>query len=744
MTRALDILVTAYAMFIKIMIMLCLKLVSFVFLLLFSLINCSDIILKLNYPIDSFYPYYQVVHKRSSRDAVPIFNNNDLDDKLSMSMFHDNDNSLPLKNFFRMSDHDHPAYLSENTTIIETSISHVCDDHIYDRLYGCSANEHSCHDFLSCVNNIHCPPTIQSHSGLIINLMKHLGMNNCEIDALCPHDKRLQIFIQLLTRWTTSHFTDETNIIIHNVEERNDIDSKNYCNTISELIVEVNNQVEQQCPAYLNTTKIFTDPYYCRSRSTETESFEHSETTSTTTIGPIIITSTLSTSYQSQKQSQVKIRTKQTTNSRIKKLTTTRTITTTKFKEYDDDDLDFINLDKLAGNSTEQSVFVNDHLYYNVSYIVPKLSTSNILNFVRDNDIMGQTFSRIHALSDKHRSAFGMGISFPFPFYGHTINRLLVATGGFLYTGELVHAALIGSTQYIAPFMSNFDTSLGDNESEILHLDNGTHFIITWNKVYLQDQQELGPYTFQVILQDNGNIYFNYNRIPTMKVSEKHHTFRVGLSDAFMLERPALPFHVVRIITLYHKIDIDRNKIQDGTSVVFEMDTSCNTFTDCTSCLANHNNRYNCSWCDDVQRCSDGYDRLRNEWLSAQCHRTALKDYCSVLDYKATESSSNKQHISTESSIFLDDKPQKQSQQQQQAQKLSINKEKKYHRVRTAIFTLIILILVGALIGIAGFYIYAYKHPTSTPGMWLIEHRPQHVIARFKRLSHSNDTSMTC
>ncbi|CAF4520358.1 unnamed protein product, partial [Didymodactylos carnosus] len=109
---------------------------------------------------------------------------------------------------------------------------------------------------------------------------------------------------------------------------------------------------------------------------------------------------------------------------------TTITNSVSKFKEYDDEDLNFISLNRLADNSTQQNVFVNDHLYYNVSYLIPKLLfTSNIINFVRDNDIKGQIFSQIHALSNKHRSAFSMSLSFPFPFYGHTIKKILVATG---------------------------------------------------------------------------------------------------------------------------------------------------------------------------------------------------------------------------------------------------------------------------------------------------------------------------
>jgi hypothetical protein len=58
----------------------------------------------------------------------------------------------------------------------------------------------------------------------------------------------------------------------------------------------------------------------------------------------------------------------------------------------------------------------------------------------------------------------------------------------------------------IAPFMANFDVSIGGNQSEIKYFDNSTHFICTWKNLYLQDQQEAGPFTFQVILQNTGSI----------------------------------------------------------------------------------------------------------------------------------------------------------------------------------------------------------------------------------------------
>jgi len=57
--------------------------------------------------------------------------------------------------------------------------------------------------------------------------------------------------------------------------------------------------------------------------------------------------------------------------------------------------------------------------------------------------------------------------------------------------------------------MANFDVSIGGNQSEIKYFDNGTHFICTWNNLYLQDQQDVGPFTFQTILQNTGLKFFS-------------------------------------------------------------------------------------------------------------------------------------------------------------------------------------------------------------------------------------------
>ena len=91
---------------------------------------------------------------------------------------------------------------------------------------------------------------------------------------------------------------------------------------------------------------------------------------------------------------------------------------------------------------------------------------------------------------------------FPFPFYGHILDRIAVSTGGkreererrerdkeytnvysftcihysfkgFLYTGTFYHSQ-IHLTQFIAPLQANFNPSLNDT-AKILVYSSGNH-----------------------------------------------------------------------------------------------------------------------------------------------------------------------------------------------------------------------------------------------------------------------------
>lgn len=78
-------------------------------------------------------------------------------------------------------------------------------------------------------------------------------------------------------------------------------------------------------------------------------------------------------------------------------------------------------------------------------------------------------------------------LQFQFPFYGHLIENITVATGGFIYTGDYVHSWL-AATQFIAPLMANFDTSLS-NDSFVKYYDNGRlqHHKGCWNCVRVNE-----------------------------------------------------------------------------------------------------------------------------------------------------------------------------------------------------------------------------------------------------------------
>ena len=76
-------------------------------------------------------------------------------------------------------------------------------------------------------------------------------------------------------------------------------------------------------------------------------------------------------------------------------------------------------------------------------------------------------------LSKSYRRAATIPLNFRFPFYGHDVRNITIATGGFLYTGKYVHSWL-AATQYIAPLMANFDTSQ-DPSAKIRYADNGNY-----------------------------------------------------------------------------------------------------------------------------------------------------------------------------------------------------------------------------------------------------------------------------
>ncbi|XP_062331290.1 plexin domain-containing protein 1-like isoform X4 [Osmerus eperlanus] len=211
---------------------------------------------------------------------------------------------------------------------------------------------------------------------------------------------------------------------------------------------------------------------------------------------------------------------------------------------------------------------------------------------------------------------------------------------GFIFTGEITHRMLT-ATQYIAPLMANFDPSFSKN-STVRYMDNGDLFVVQWDKVCLQGLEPDGPFTFQAALYSNGTIVFNYRVVPLPleKINSTEHPVKVGLSDAFMALLPSSQSSDPRRRTIYeyHRVEIDITKIVSGSAFEFTPLSTCLQHTTCDLCLTS-NLTVGCGWCNTLQRCSDGIDRHRQEWLDYNCPEEAKQATCEDYSQGATEGS---------------------------------------------------------------------------------------------------------
>lgn len=172
-----------------------------------------------------------------------------------------------------------------------------------------------------------------------------------------------------------------------------------------------------------------------------------------------------------------------------------------------------------------------EHIYYNMTVTNgdKKAFTNHYMDmkeFLAQKNVTGN--STHDHLQNAYRKAAGVKLKFEFPFYGHKLTNVTIATGGFLYVGDQTHSWL-AATQYIAPLMANFDTM--SNNSLITFGDDGNRFIVEWSNVKLRDDPNgwllafvlncycsllAGPFTFQLSLFSNGDIWFVYKDVSSI------------------------------------------------------------------------------------------------------------------------------------------------------------------------------------------------------------------------------------
>ncbi|XP_040918481.1 plexin domain-containing protein 1-like isoform X2 [Toxotes jaculatrix] len=294
-----------------------------------------------------------------------------------------------------------------------------------------------------------------------------------------------------------------------------------------------------------------------------------------------------------------------------------------------------LTIDPLPDNETR--IVEDSGKYYTWRSFGPEDQRTQEL-WVDMNDLRhGQV--RVHGiLSNSYKQAVRVALSFDFPFYGHYLRQITIATGGFIFTGDITHRMLT-TTQYIAPLMANFDPSYS-KESTVQYLDNGEVFVVQWEQVRLLGKESEGAFTFQAALYKTGAVTFSYRDIPLPldMISSAEHPVKVGLSDAFMVVSSSSQTPDVQRTKIYeyHRVEIDTAKITNYSAVEFTALPTCLQHDSCELCLTS-NQTSGCSWCHVLQRCSDGMDRHRQEWLDYACSEESKDATCE--DYTRDDSS---------------------------------------------------------------------------------------------------------
>uniref|UniRef100_A0A3Q3L0D7 Plexin domain containing 2 n=1 Tax=Mastacembelus armatus TaxID=205130 RepID=A0A3Q3L0D7_9TELE len=368
-------------------------------------------------------------------------------------------------------------------------------------------------------------------------------------------------------------------------------------------------------------------------------------------------------------------------------------------------------------------------------------------------DQMNKEKVKIHGiLSNTHRQAARVNLSFDFPFYGHFLREITVATGGFIYTGDVVHRMLT-ATQYIAPLMANFDPSVSRN-STVIYFDNGTALVVQWDHVHLQDNYNLGSFTFQATLHNTGRIVFAYKEIPieVSQISSVNHPVKVGLSDAFVVVHKIqqIPNVKRRTIYEYHRVELTKTKITNSTAVEMMPLPTCLQFTSCSTCISSQIN-FNCSWCHRLNRCSSGFDRHRQDWVDNSCRDETKDKICDITDTtylypftttivakttsRSKEATAGRDMLSTSlppTSVPTEGKVENKAGTRPQSDS-AVGRMQDTPPLHTGLILGILLVMLVMVAGVL-VTVYVYHYPTSAASIFLIERRPSRWPAmKFRR-----------
>eukprot|EP00096_Caligus_rogercresseyi_P003364 TRINITY_DN1626_c0_g2_i1.p1 TRINITY_DN1626_c0_g2~~TRINITY_DN1626_c0_g2_i1.p1 ORF type:complete len:477 (+),score=135.36 TRINITY_DN1626_c0_g2_i1:123-1553(+) len=375
----------------------------------------------------------------------------------------------------------------------------------------------------------------------------------------------------------------------------------------------------------------------------------------------------------------------------------------------------------------------NDHKYYKSQF---RPTGDFWVDLDKLNETSGGIVRENSLLANSYREADTISLRFKFPFYGHEISNITIATGGFLYTGDHVHSWL-AATHYIAPLMANFDLRRG--QAEIKYADNGTALIVEWSQVYLNESSRDsggGPFSFQAIIHSSGDIVFAYKSIALniSHIEDKAHPVKVGLSDAYTIDKSVL---YVRRKTIYeyHRVNLRNASISNSSAIIFKSLPTCNIQRDCESCtnFSNEHKKegskdddpvdFKCTWCPSLSRCSDGMDRDLQNWMAHSCHKSNVSQSSSCGLVGQHHHSSGADHVpEREFSSSSSSSSSMSSSSSSQPRSKDIGTPEVSHIVHADLVVIILVCLLVCLVTL--WFAYAYFYPHTWSGQLLIKYRP--------------------
>jgi len=152
--------------------------------------------------------------------------------------------------------------------------------------------------------------------------------------------------------------------------------------------------------------------------------------------------------------------------------------------------------------------------------------------------------------------------------------------------------------------------------------------------------------------------------------------------------------------------------------------------------------QFNCSWCAVSAEsggpfCSDeaGLHRRRQDWLNAQCNKQIGQVYCSGDDHSKSATggdkteSADKQNQTTAggkaASTLMPDKFVPMQDKGKKAASMEVTAQKIHNGNGMSSGAVVALLFVlGTVIGLVGWVVYAYYNPHTPSGQFLIRYRP--------------------